>query len=127
MEESILGKPSGILPMSVSIVPDLAATGCAAFIDEQPSCQAVMVGGEPCVAWGFTISKLEEWIATLEQQLETASGPTWRSLHSLCCSLKAAHDQHLAEHAQVVTEAPSADDLMAYLAAYTAAVASEGV
>lgn len=113
--------------MSVSIVPDLAATGCAAFIDEQPSCQAVMVGGEPCVAWGFTISKLEQWITTLEQQLETASGPTWRSLHSLCCSLKAAHDQHLAEHAQVVTEAPSADDLMAYLAAYTAAVATEAV
>jgi len=113
--------------MSVSIAPNLAAIGCSAFIKDRPTYQAVMVGGEPCVAWSFTIPKLEEWITTLEEQLETASGPTWSSLHSLCCSLKAAHNQHLTEHAQVVTEAPSADDLMAYLAAYAAAVAAEAV
>ena len=127
MEESILGEPSGILPMSVSIVPDLATTGCSAFIDDDHSCKCVMAANEPVVAWGFNIKQLEDWIATLEQQLEAVSGPTWGSLHSLCCSLKAAHDRHLTEHAQVVTEAPSADDLMAYLAAYTAAVATEGV
>ena len=113
--------------MPVSIVPDLAATGCAAFIDEQPACQAVMIAGEPCVAWGFTIPKLEEWITTLEEQLETVSGASWYSLHGLCSSLKAAHDRHLAEHQQIVSEAPSADDLAAYLAAYAAAVAAEAV
>lgn len=84
-----------------------------------------MVFGEPCVTWSFNVKRLEEWITTLEQQLETVSGPSWSSLHSLCCSLKAAHDSHLAEHRQVVSEAPSADDLTAYLVAYTAAVAAE--
>lgn len=125
MEESILGEPSGILPMSVSIVQRLGGTGCSAFIDDDHSCKCVMVVNEPVVAWGFNIKQLEDWIATLEQQLEAVSGPTWYSLHRLLSSLRAAHDRHLLEHRQVVSEAPTADDLTAYLAAYAAAVATE--
>ena len=112
--------------MSVAIVPDLASTGCSAFIEDgHYACKSVMVAGEPVVAWGFNIKRLEEWIVTLEEQLNTVSGPTWYSLHSLLSSLRAAHERHKFEHERVVTEAPNADDLMAYLAAYAAAVALE--
>jgi hypothetical protein len=38
-------------------------------------------------------------------------------------SLKAAHVKHKKQHQEVVTDAPTADDLMAYLAAYAAAIA----
>jgi hypothetical protein len=45
----------------------------------------------------------------------------------LLCSLKAAHDQHIEQHQAVVTEAPTADDQLAYLAAYATAIGNGGL
>jgi hypothetical protein len=37
--------------------------------------------------------------------------------------LKAAHAKHKEQHDEIVTNAPTADDLMQYLAAYAASIA----
>jgi hypothetical protein len=46
-------------------------------------------------------------------------------LEGLYFSLKAAHVKHEEQHDEIVTEAPSADDLMQYLAAYAAAIGGQ--
>ena len=62
-------------------------------------------------------------MTTLETVMEENPGsPHYSDFISLLCSLKAAHDQHLEQHQEVVTEAPTADDQIAYLAAYAAAI-----
>jgi len=48
-------------------------------------------------------------------------------LKDLYFCLRAAQEQHIKEHEQIVTEAPSEEDLMAYLSAYSAAVRNQAV
>lgn len=100
--------------------------GTAAFLDDaQVSCKSVMLYGQPYVNWGFSVPRLEDWLTTMEEMMEAdAFGVHRASMESLYYCLKAAHAQHLIEHAQVLTEAPSEDDLVAYLTAYSSAIAS---
>jgi hypothetical protein len=84
----------------------------------------VMNGGSPCVAWSFQVRELEDWLTTLEEIMP--QHPAHRSiLEGLYFSLKAAHVKHEEQHDEIVTEAPSADDLMQYLAAYAAAIGGQ--
>jgi hypothetical protein len=94
--------------------------GISAFT---PHGQLAMNGGAPCVAWSFRIKELEEWLTTLEEIMPHESViPHRRLLEGLYFSLKAAHKRHIEEHNEIVTDAPTADDLMQYLAAYAAAI-----
>jgi hypothetical protein len=43
-------------------------------------------------------------------------------LEQIYFSLKAAYTKHQKQHEEIVTEAPSEEDLMEYLAAYAASV-----
>jgi len=98
--------------------------GTAAFIEEQPSCKAVMLQGQPHVEWGFNVNRLEQWLTTIEEVLNELPITTHRrGLEDLYFCLKAAQRQHIEEHKQIVSEAPTEEDLMAYLSAYSAAVA----
>lgn len=90
-----------------------------------PDGKLVMNYGLPYVAWGFTVDKLEDWLTTLEELIVTIPPSHRYSLESLYFSLKAAHQRHLLEHEEVVTNAPNGDDLMQYLASYSAAMAWE--
>ena len=98
-------------------------TGTTAFLQKGSHSALVMNGGDPCVEWSFRIEKLEQWLTTLEEVIshEANTGNRY-DLESLYFCLKAAHTRHLQEHEDVVTEAPTADDLQAYLTAYAAAV-----
>jgi hypothetical protein len=87
----------------------------------------VMNYGSPCVSWGFRVDKLEEWLTTIEEIGNVVAPVHRHALDSLYCSLKAAHMRHQKEHEEVVTEAPTADDLMSYLTAYSAAMAWEAL
>ena len=94
--------------------------GVSAFTADQ---RLVMNGGAPCVAWSFRIKELEDWLTTMEEIMQDESMPCHRSsLKGLYYSLKAAHAKHLEQHNDVVTSAPTADDLMEYLAAYAASI-----
>ena len=105
-----------------------------AFIKTEPSGETsaftpdgklVMNYGRPYVAWGFSVDKLEDWLTTLEEAMITVPPAHRYSLETLYFSLKAAHRRHQQEHEMVVSEAPSEDDLINYLASYSAAMAWE--
>ena len=100
-------------------------SGTSAFLKTDSRSSLVMTCGDPYVEWGFRIEKLEQWLTTLEETIshEANTGNRY-DLESLYFSLKAAHTRHLQEHEAVVTEAPTADDLQAYLSAYAAAVST---
>lgn len=90
-----------------------------------PEHALVMNFGQPCVAWGFNVDKLEAWVTTLEEVIPTVAPAHRHSLEGLYFSLKAAHKRHVREHEEVVSDAPTSDDLMAYLAAYAMAMGTE--
>jgi hypothetical protein len=85
--------------------------------------QLVMSSNRPTVAWSLPVRKLEEWITTLEVLSEGgALGPHKATVKELLCQLHAAHGKHREQHAEVVTDAPTGDDQLAYLAAYAASI-----
>lgn len=85
--------------------------------------ELVMNGGQPCVFWSFRTRDLENWLTTLEEVITMEANTAHRYfLESIYFSLKAAHKKHQKQHEEVVTEAPSEEDLMEYLAAYAASV-----
>jgi aminopeptidase-like protein len=92
-----------------------------------PDGKLVMNYGRPCVAWGFSITDLEEWLTTIEETINDIPPAHRWALERLYFSLKGAHEQHKREHEAVVTDAPSSDDLMSYLASYAAAMAYEAM
>jgi hypothetical protein len=99
--------------------------GTSAFIDKGHGMQIVMNGGSPCVEWSFRVKELQQWLTTLEEVMTKEENyGNRRDLESIYFSLKAAHTRHLQEHEDVVTDAPTADDLQAYLAAYAAAIST---
>jgi hypothetical protein len=87
----------------------------------------VMNFGNPHVAWGFSVKRLEEWLITLEEAMSVMPACHSRSIETLYFSLKAAHKRHLQEHEAVISEAPTNDDLMAYLTSYAAAMTWEAM
>jgi hypothetical protein len=120
MEEALL---ASVLHRTMTSTIYQWPSGTSAFLKTDSRSSLVMTCGDPYVEWGFRIEKLEQWLTTLEETIshEANTGNRY-DLESLYFSLKAAHTRHLQEHEAVVTEAPTADDLQAYLAAYAAAV-----
>jgi hypothetical protein len=85
--------------------------------------ELVMNGGHPCVFWSFRTRDLENWLTTLEEVITMEANIAHRYfLEGIYFSLKAAHNKHQKQHEEIVTEAPSEEDLMEYLAAYAASV-----
>lgn len=82
----------------------------------------VMTCNRPFVNWALDPSRLEEWLTTLEEISHLIPAHHVWSIKRLQATLSSAHAWHLREHAEVVTTAPTADDLMAYLAAYAFAM-----
>jgi hypothetical protein len=90
--------------------------GPSAFIRSDSGTQIVMSGSAPCVEWSFRIKELENWLTTLEEAMVNESNyGQRRGLEDIYFSLKAAHVKHKKQHQEVLTDAPTADDLMAYL------------
>lgn len=87
-----------------------------------PDGRLAMNFGRPSVSWTFQAADLADWLTTLEETIDLLPRCHHRSLNKLYCCLKAAHNRHLTEHAAIVTDAPSEDDLMEYLVAYAAAM-----
>ena len=100
--------------------------GPSAFIKNDCGTQIVMNSSAPCVEWSFRIKELENWLTTLEEAMvnENNYGQR-RGLEDIYFSLKAAHVKHEKQHQEVVTNAPTADDLAEYLAAYAAAIGGQ--
>lgn len=104
--------------MTATILRD--SFGISAFT---PDGKLTMNGGLPTVGWSFRIKDLENWLTTLEEIMLHESMTSHRqALEGLYFSLKAAHKRHVDEHNEIVTDAPTPDDLVSYLMAYAAAI-----
>ena len=111
----------------MTAIIDQSSYGPSAFIRTEYNTQIVMSGSAPCVEWSFRIKDLENWLTTLEEAMVDENNCSQRrGLEDIYFSLKAAHTKHQAQHEAIVTDAPTADDLQAYLAAYAAAVGGQG-
>jgi hypothetical protein len=104
--------------MTSTILSD--SWGVSAFTADQ---KLVMNGSQPCVFWSFRARDLENWLTTIEEVMASPSNEQHHSsLVALISSLRAAHKKHLVQHSDVVTNAPSAEDLTSYLMAYSASI-----
>ena len=103
---------------------DVQNNGVDAFINRQTAWQTVMSNGSPWCHMGATVSNLENWLTTLELLIENDSIPLAHRWHlqEIRAMLEVAHEQHIKDHNEVVTEAPTPEDQLAYLAAYAAAI-----
>lgn len=102
----------GILP---------SATGPSVFLDQGLGQELIMNGGSPTVEWSFRIDQLRDYIQTIESQM-ARDDQARMALEAVYCCLLAAHMKHEKQHAQAITEAPSAEDLQEYLASYSVAI-----
>lgn len=85
----------------------------------------VMNLDKPVVSSWMHVTEVEEWLTTLEETMgKEANVVNRRSLEGLYFMLKGAHSKHLEQHETIQTQAPTVDDLQAYLSAYAAAIAS---
>ena len=101
--------------------------GTSAFIKTSNGMQAVMCAGVPFVEYTFHVRPLQQWLTTLEEvMVKEENTNNRRDLESIYFSIKAAYNHHLEQHEEIVTAAPTADDLQAYLAAYAAEVGGHG-
>ena len=85
----------------------------------------VMNLDQPVVSSYLHIREVEEWLITLEETMVREENMVnRRSLEGIYFMLKAARRKHLDQHQEIQEQAPTADDLQAYLSAYAAAIAS---
>jgi len=100
--------------------------GTAAFLRNNQGMQMVMNDNKPVVQWSFRIDELQSCITTLEEVIgkETMMN-NHADLFKIYCSLQAAISKHEEQHSAVIADAPTADDLQAYLSAYAAAAAAK--
>jgi hypothetical protein len=116
-----------ILIAAMTSIIDQKTYGTSAFVKNAYGMKIVMNAGAPCVEWSFRVVELQQWLTTLEDVMfKEKNNGNRRDLEDIYFSLKAAHSRHLEEHEEVVTDAPTADDLQAYLADYAAAVGGQG-
>jgi hypothetical protein len=118
----------GQVPNKPAMVPFMALflesipNTTSAFTD---SGAMVMNLDQPVVCSYLKVIEIEEWLTTLEETMEKeASTANRRSLEGIYFMLKAARRKHLDQHQEIQEQAPTADDLQAYLSAYAAAIAS---
>ena len=118
----------GPVPNRPAMVPLMAL-----FLESIPNTTSVFTDkgdlvmnlDRPVVSSYLQISEVEEWLITLEETMgREMNVANRRSLEGIYFMLKAARRKHLDQHEEVQSQAPTADDLQAYLSAYAAAIAS---
>ena len=92
-----------------------------------PSGDTAMFKSEPVIHWSMKVQEVEKWLTTLEEALAAAPTPELfphrQSLRDLHLELTAMMMLHQRQHEGIVTTAPTADDLIEYLAAYASRAA----
>ena len=87
--------------------------------------EVVMVCSVPMVQSYFNVADLQRWITTLEEIMSNKHSFAHQlDLEGMYRAFKHMLDKHQEQHEEVISAAPSADDLQAYLASYSSYVAS---
>ena len=112
-----------LFPMTVHIATENDGS-VTAFIGKE----LVMNYGHPTIATFLRINDMERWMTTLEEVMVLSDATAHRyDLEDMYFALKATVKRHAENHLEVVSEAPTADDLQEYLSAYAAAAANHGL
>ena len=111
-------------PQSMTTSISKAASGeVYAFCGEAAHQPCTMVHGTPVVEAMLSVVAVQEWITTLEEVRENAPACHCGALSMMIARLQVVLDNHDKQHQQVISEAPTAEDQMAYLASYLKAMA----
>lgn len=78
----------------------------------------VMVCNHPTVEWTFDIKDVQAWATTLGECMKTIPPSHRPCMRELILSLEAMMIRHQRQHEEVVSEAPTIEDLIDYLATY---------
>lgn len=77
-----------------------------------------MVCNHPSVSWTFDVKDIEAWATTL-REISNNVPPAHRPVvREIVHSFEAMLIRHQRQHEEVVTDAPTIEDLIAYLATY---------
>lgn len=88
--------------------------------------ELVMVCSIPMVQGYFSIADLQRWTTTLEEVIGNKRNAAHQyALEGMCLMFKHMLDKHQEQHQEVVSSAPTGDDLQAYLAFYAAAITTD--
>ena len=85
--------------------------------------EVVMACSIPMVQSYFSVADLQRWATTLEEAMKSERnvGHCY-DLESIYFTFQAMLIKHQEQHEEVISAAPSADDLQAYLASYSSYV-----
>ena len=87
--------------------------------------EVVMVCSVSMVQGYFNVADLQRWTTTLEEIMSNKHSFAHQfDLEGMYRAFKHMLDKHQEQHEEVISAAPSADDLQAYLASYSSYVAS---
>ena len=81
-----------------------------------------MVHNTPVVDAMLQVTEMQQWVTTLEEILPEVPVCHYGTLSLMIVRLQVYLDRHQAQHEAIVTDAPTEDDLQAYLMAYAAAI-----
>jgi hypothetical protein len=85
--------------------------------------EVVMVCSIPMVQSYFNVSDLQRWITTLEEIINSKHNASHgHDLERMYFMFKHMLSKHKEQHEEVISSAPTADDLQAYLASYSSYV-----
>ena len=85
--------------------------------------EVVMACSIPMVQSYFSVADLQRWATTLEEAMKSEKNAAhWYDLESICFTFQAMLIKHQEQHEEVISAAPSADDLQAYLLSYSSHV-----
>lgn len=110
--------PYGTMTASISKAP----SGAVYAFSGEPVRPCSMVCGTPVVDAMLQITEMQQWVTTLEEILPEVPVCHYGTLSLMIVRLQVCLDRHQAQHEEIVSGAPTADDLMAYLTAYTSAM-----
>ena len=87
--------------------------------------EVVMACSIPMVQSYFNVADLQRWTTTLEETMSNKHNFAHQcDFERMYFAFKHMLDKHQQQHEEVISAAPSADDLQAYLASYSSYVAS---
>lgn len=86
--------------------------------------EVVMACSIPMVQSYFSVADLQRWATTLEETMSNKHNFAHQfDFEDMYFTFKHMLDKHQEQHEEVISAAPSADDLQAYLASYSSYVA----
>ena len=86
--------------------------------------EVVMACSIPMVQSYFNVADLQRWTTTLEEVMNQRRNAQHKyDLEGMYFALKHVLNKHQQQHEEVISSAPTADDLQAYLTSYSSYVA----